>query len=201
MFCCYILQSPEQLALARASVASIVYNNTLARCGCSFEIHQFSSHSLVCSYEVRDAVSFRAIIVSTSEVRASSIYAAFSSWARTGPTIVILGMEAQLDTSCDPLADSATSPECPVDNGSSSFVLEPWMIAVIGTSGAVCLIAVVVATVSSCCCCYCCCWKTGMYKWVTACMHVYVCTYVHMYVQSELLHSALTHALQDGLYV
>ena len=157
-----LLQSPGQLALARASVASTVYNNTLARCGCSFDIRQFSSHSLVCSYEVQDAVSFRAIIVSTSEVRASSIYAAFSSWARTGPTIVILGMEAKLDPSCDPLADSATSPECPVGESSSS-VFEPWVLPVIAT-GAGCLILVVVAVVSSCCCYCCCCRKTGTYK-------------------------------------
>lgn len=159
MLCYFLLQSSEQLSLARTSVSSVVYNSTLASCGCSFDISQFTSHSLVCSYVVPGAVSFRATIMSSREVPASIIYAAFSSWARSSPTIVILGVQAQVDSSCNPLADADTSPECPLVNDG----FELWMLLVICVVGTVCLIAIVMVMVS--CCCYCCCCrKRGIYQ-------------------------------------
>lgn len=162
---CYLLQTSEQLARARESVIDTVYNSTLASCGCSFDISQFTSHSLVCSYQVSGAISFRAIIQSTSEVRASNIYNAFSSWARTGPTIVVLGVEARVDASCDPLADSDISPECPEppSDDDNPPPIELWVLVLICV-GAVCLVAVVVVLfVTGCCCCWCC-RKKGIYQ-------------------------------------
>ena len=162
-FMCYPIQTGDQRQQGRFSFFSEVYNSTLGACGCSFDDNQFTSLSFVCSNEVPGAAVFRTTIISSMEVPASTIYVALDSWARNSPTVVILGVAAQVDGSCNTLAESTISPECPSSKGGSVLPFDLWVLIVICVAGGVILVAIFIVVVG--CCGYCCRrGKKGAYK-------------------------------------
>ena len=146
----------NQRVSARRSVSNAVYGSISSLCACGFSLDQLSAQSLLCSSQVPGALWYTATITSTPSVSASTAYVAFRSWALSHPTVNILGVKAQVDTSCDLLAESDTSHECPGEEGPTSYGELPfplWVLILLCVFGAILLVLVVIVILCTCYCC------------------------------------------------